>query len=674
MKTIFSLLLLFSTLYSTAQKKAPSQAEVDRMMKEAQKMLDQIDPQTKKTLDSMGVKMPASISMPKMDSKQLNAAWGEENAVVPKRNTTKINSVPAAINAGSVGAYVNTSFAKQSIKLKPALKKLGEQLYTLFKNKGYTPGQTGLAAAGLWMMGKVEIAFYVLGKACTADATQTDNISNYAAMLSMLGDQPGAIPLLNHLNKTFPRNTTILNNLGQAWFAMGELTKAGAYFDSTLRFAPAHPQATFSKACIEQSRGNKKSAIELMKKSIKSAYSQDKENKLNDLGYSLEANDLELPKSTKQDPFQLGGFRQPPYPKSVAQCVTLRPEWAAFDKEIEERSALLQKQQEAAKKVLETVTTQRLQQLKAQSPSSLSYASLTPIHFAAASKKLSVTQEAFNRKLDAISAKLQAFQIKAAQLTGNYNKLMEKLRKEDIEQTGEGKPNKDFCPQYQQASDQYLQAYNTEQEQLMMEMNQIYKVYLNETGEAMLYMTFPEEFEVAKYGLKLSWLSVLKNHPFVSITQYTCKPQQEKSSQGKKLAEFDDINCQYHSSFWTPMGTMKMDCSRWTTELDLEVVKLGLKQDMNQESFGDQFVSCTVEIGTSVGKEIERGPLTFGAEAGAGVGIEIDRSGVKDVFVTAGIKGGVTVTGPVSASGGIEGRVSLISGASSVSGTGIFEK
>lgn len=667
-------MLLFAALHATGQKKAPSQAEIDRAMKEAQKMLDEMDPQTKKTLDSMGINMPTSITMPGPDGKQLNAAWEKENAIVPKRNITKINSIPGAVNAGSVGAYLHASFTKQAAKLKPAARKTGEQLYTYFAGRGRTPRQIGLAAVTLWIMGKVEIAFYVLGKACTADVTQTDNVSNYAAMLSMLGDQPGAIPLLNHLNKTFPRNTTLLNNLGQAWFGLGELTKAGAYFDSTLRFAPTHPQATFSKACIEQNRGNKKEAIALIKKSIKSAYSQDKESMLQELGYSLEANDLDLPKSTKQDPFQLDGFRQPPYPKSVAQCITLAAEWAAFDKEIEERSALLKKQQEEAKKSLETITAQRMQQLRAQSPSAMSVASLTPLHFTAATKKLAVTQEEFNRKLEILSAKLQTFQNKAAQLTSQYNKTMEKLRKEDIDQTGEGKPNKDYCPQYQQTSDEYLNALNTEQEQLMMEMNQLYKVFLNESGYAMLYMTFPEEFEVAKYGLKLSWLSVLKNHLFISITQYACKPQQEKSSGGKKLPDFDDINCQYHSTFWTPMGTMKMDCSRWTTELDLEVVKIGLKQDMNQESFGDQFVSCTVEVGTGIGKEIEKGPITFGAEAGAGVGIEIDRSGVKDVFVTAGVKGGVTVTGPVNASGGIEGRVSLISGASSLNGTGVFEK
>ncbi|MDF2380891.1 hypothetical protein JMG10_05430 [Nostoc ellipsosporum NOK] len=678
MKRFIPLLLLLATLHSSAQKnsgnKAPSQAEIDRMMKEAQKMLDEVDPATKRALDSMGVKMPTSISMPKMDSKQLNAAWEAQQAIVPKRNPAKINSIPGAINAGSVGAYINASFTKQSAKLKPAAKRIGDQLYNSFKQKGRSTAQIGVAAATLWIMGKVEIAFYIMGKTCMADPAQTDNTSNYAAMLSMLGDQPGAIPLLNHLNKTFPRNTTLLNNLGQAWFGMGELTKATLYFDSTLRLAPMHPQANFSKACIEQNRGNKKEAIALVKKSIKAAYSEDKEARLRDLGYSLTGNDLDLPGQQKQDPFQLGGFRQPAYPKSVAECVTLGAEWAAFDKEIEERSELMKKQQEEAKKTAEAVNAKRVQQLKAQSPSSMMSVSLTPLHFAAASKKLAITQEEFNRKLEAMNGKLQAFESRATQLTNNYNKLMEKLRKEDIDQTGEGKPNRNFCPQYQKASDDYLNAYNTELEQLSMEMNQVYKVYLNESGTYMLYMTFPEEFEVVKYGLKLSWLSVLKNHPFKSITQYVCKPQNNNNSGSAKLAAFDDINCQYHSSFWTPMGTMKMDCSRWTTELDLEIVKIGLKQDMNQETFGDQFVSCTVEVGTSIGKEIEKGPLTFGAEAGAGVGIEIDRSGVKDVFVTAGVKGGVTVTGPVDASGGVEGRVSLISGATSVSGTGVFEK
>jgi len=37
-----------------------------------------------------------------------------------------------------------------------------------------------------------------------------------------------------------------------------------------------------------------------------------------------------------------------------------------------------------------------------------------------------------------------------------------------------------------------------------------------------------------------------------------------------------------------------------TAELvDLDVIKLGIKQNMNKEGFSDQFMSCSVEVGVS---------------------------------------------------------------------------
>ena len=68
-----------------------------------------------------------------------------------------------------------------------------------------------------------------------------------------------------------------------------------------------------------------------------------------------------------------------------------------------------------------------------------------------------------------------------------------------------------------------------------------------------------------------------------------------------------------------------------TTELDLSGVKVGLTQDMDKENFSDQFVNCTVEVTTGIGN-VDVGGVA-GAEVSGGVGIEIGRQGVSDVYV-----------------------------------------
>jgi hypothetical protein len=126
----------------------------------------------------------------------------------------------------------------------------------------------------------------------------------------------------------------------------------------------------------------------------------------------------------------------------------------------------------------------------------------------------------------------------------------------------------------------------------------------------------------------------------------------------------------------------------------LGAVKLGLKQDMDKKTFADQFMSCNVEIGIKAGKDIKIGPLSVETSAGGRVGIEIDRTGVKDVYITGGVKAGAgthvigdaadaagtpsSVLGQgvsdLSIDGGIEGKISLVSGKGSIYGTGIFQK
>ena len=42
-------------------------------------------------------------------------------------------------------------------------------------------------ATGFWLIGKPQMALYTLGKICSDDPSNTDNLSNFASMLSMQG-------------------------------------------------------------------------------------------------------------------------------------------------------------------------------------------------------------------------------------------------------------------------------------------------------------------------------------------------------------------------------------------------------------------------------------------------------------------------------------------------------
>ena len=115
-----------------------------------------------------------------------------------------------------------------------------------------------------------------------------------------------------------------------------------------------------------------------------------------------------------------------------------------------------------------------------------------------------------------------------------------------------------------------------------------------------------------------------------------------------------------------------------TTELDAKFVKLRLKQNMDKETFGEQFMNCTVTVKAEAGiAKVKLGPLEAGAKAEAGVEVEIDRTGVTDVSIIAGVKAGIGVKndeGKVKIGGaGAEAKMSLISGKISGKGTGMLK-
>jgi tetratricopeptide (TPR) repeat protein len=345
------------------KEKPPTQKEMDDMMKEMQKAMEEISPEDKKMMDSMGIKMPSLKNVPKMSDKQLADAWEDENRIVPKKDVVRIAAIPKNITDGRMGAYITSVQNKAAALLKPEVKNMADKIYSYIKSKSKNSSEAGNMATGLWIAGKPEMAYYTLGIICANDPANTDNLSNYASMLSMLGAQQFAIPVLNNLNAKFPNNSTLLNNLGQAWFGLGEISNAEKYLDSAIRVYAYHPQANYTKSFIEESKGNTAAATEAVKRSIKKSYSMEKENRLQKLGYKLKDDDLNWDFPMPQDPLGLEKFKWPGYPKNVAESEVLENEWGAFKAACKNKLEELKIKEKKAEAVLIAFNEQLTKQL-----------------------------------------------------------------------------------------------------------------------------------------------------------------------------------------------------------------------------------------------------------------------------------------------------------------------
>lgn len=699
MKHIIAIIIFFITItFSFAQTKTkqkesvPTQKEMEEMMKDAQKEIDNLEPESKRMMDSMGIKMPSLSTMPQVTNAQLQQAYEDENRIVPIKDISRIGSISKIpLTNSAMPAFLSDAHSKVVIQLKSASKIKGEEIYQSVKLQYNSATASGNSAAGLWMMGKAELALYVMGKACIDNPTNTDNLNNYAAMLSMGGAEQLSLPLLNYVNKSFPKNSTVLNNIGQAWFGLGDIDKANAYLDSTIRIYAMHSQSNYTKSFIEESKDHKAAALDAAKRSIKKTYSQKKQDRLKKLGYKLKGDDLNWDQPMPQDALGLEKFKWPEYPKNVLESEIMEKEWSAFKATCEQEINSLKAQQKQLEGAMVAANQKRTKQLLEAGQKGLWVNPFPPLAPKAVIKlKYLIDGKdghlAFNyqKKIEAVTNAFEQTGTFEERLANQLNVIENKY--EDLFGEGKSNPFDAACSDENKAKNAFLSESNTALQQALTDYLNFLRRKLNDEVYYYQYTQWPDEFELTKVNAKLTWLGSIHGQKVMFKNKSNwCQAAELQKEKKFKLAAFDDVHCMYHSKLTTPVGTIKTDCSRMTTELDLKMVKLSLKQDMDKETFGDQFMTCSVEVGIGTSAGVKTGPIKAEASIGAGIAAEFDRNGLSDVVVkaSAGVGAGTDIINDGSMAGvgvsdlslevGVKGQISIISGKSSVESTGLLD-
>ncbi len=707
---MFLVALLFAQPGSRQGEAAPTQKEMEEMMKEAQKQMDNLDPEAKRMMDSMGIKMPSFNTIPQVTDAQMKEAYENENRIVPKKDVVRIAGISkTSLAKAGMPAFLSATHKKVMSKLSPAARTKGEDIYQAVNTQYHSPAATGNSAAALWMMGKTELALYLAGKACADDPNNANNLNNYASMLSMSGAEELSLPLLNSVNRRFPKNSTILNNIGQAWFGLGDIDKANVYLDSVIHIYAYHPQANYTKSFIEESKDHQAAAIEAVKRSIKKSYSQEKENRLKKLRYNLKSEDLDWDHPMPKDALGLEKFKWPDYPKSVTESRILEEQWSLFKERCRQEIAALKDQQKRLEAEMVAANQKRVKELVQAGQQGMRVNPVPPFAPKAMIKLRYLIdgqdghlEVSYRQKGEGLA---NAY-VQVGEFESRMSNELAALEKKYEDRFGEGKPNpfEAACAEENGIKDVFLRSSNTLLEQASTDYLNFMRRKLNDELYYYQYTMWPEDFEVAKANAKIGWLiSIREQKVMFRDKSAWCPPKQELKVAPFKLAAFDDIHCEYHSELSTPVGTINTDCSRMTTKLDLKFLKLGLKQDMDKETFADQFMTCSVEVGAGMAVGSEKlGPLKAEVSIGGALGLEFDRTGLTDVIITGtasasvgtnvisdgnnegenrvgtetkdGSAGDVGVIKDLQLEVGLKGTVSLISGKSSIKGTGILEE
>lgn len=656
----------------TPQKDKPAtQKEMQDMMKEMQKELDGMSPEDKKMLDSMGVKLPSMKNIPNVSDKQLADAWKNEGGVVPKRDAARIASVPKAVTGSKMGAYILAIQSKLGSALKTAIITTGNEIYEYIRANSKSIDEAGNMAIGLWLAGQPELALYVLGKLCVTDAANTDNLNNYSAMLSMLGAQHLAIPILNNLNAKYPKNSTLLNNLGQAWFGLGEISKAEKYLDSAIRIYAYHPQANLTKSFIEENKGNKQGAINAVRRSIVKAYSMEKENRLNKIGYLLTSENVSWDRPMPQDPLGLEKFKWPAYPMNIAESEILEAEWDAFREKCREKINELKTQETSLQTKLEGSNDARTKLLLQAGQKGNIVSPIPPLAFKAIVKLHDLIDDKDGHMLFSYQKKTQSVldaHAEAANLEDILDHQLQTVRENYKDKFGEGKSNPfdAACADDTKAKNGFLTSSNT----LIRDAFNDYLGFMRRkiTNETYYnqYTMWPENFELAKVQAKITWLSLISGqNPKFKDKSSWCQDHTNAEAKPFKLANFDDIACQYKSNLDLGCVKMETNCGQTTTTYGCGAISF------IERELGQNYIGGTLKLSPKVQTGVSTGPLSAEGYIGANINIELDENNnVKDWDgkITAGIEGGIGVNkGPVKIGATVGGALEVELGSTGIS-------
>lgn len=619
-------------------------ATLEQRLKEAR--LAKEDPSTIKQLEEQLALLRRQVAMMESQGRQLTrmpaaaleqvAAEEPGKAELPRRDQRRIAAIPdRTFTEAELVSFVKT-IATEVERLLPAKERAEAlKIHAGLKAEKHSADHVANVATSLWLGGYPELAVLLQGKEAAADPSNINNLNNLAAFLTMAGGEHAAIPILQSLDARFPDNSTILNNLGQAWFGLGDATRAEQYLDRALAAYPRHAQANLTISRIQAARGQTAEAIQSVKRAIEEHYTADKEQAVTDLGGSVSFEDIPFPYPRPRGPWPPLGVEKfwnaiPPYPFTAADADLNHTRWYEFRRELTLLRGRLQPEIDALWEKSQAVN----QQFMADPRLLLPYNN--PVHNTAMRKRAALVEWWQDRQ----SGLQQRFAGGFAQIEAGRRDLEAVLRNPDAS-----------CGAKAGAALNFMQQANT----IYRDYNTAFVDLLQQYTGAMVTLSMyasnaPVEYEWMLAVQKSHILSYLGGLSY-AYAPVCAAPTAEEAPQ-RPLPDFDEANCDHKDEiFIPPFTTIRTECNKMSTAFDINTetgvkVKLGWEENLNS----GRLTRGTLELGYEQGLTPQNlkhlgGPFSGEMKVEGALGMEVTPEGVKEVYVKA--KASAKMTGQV---------------------------
>lgn len=266
-RSVLLLLIILYALSAVAQKPEDLQKMQDSMMKMAREFEKMMKQQSQQLNGAM--QQPQGKSNTK--NLQPSVVNDDDDTPLPARNSKLLSVIPSkTFTRAEAVAYVSSLQNKlvqqkgNAVEIKTA--QAGMKKYPASMHHGL---------ALLFFTKKQEVpALYVLCSVIKANPSNTLAMSNLAAILNHAGFPHKSIPISKHVLPQAPKSAIVNNNLGQAYFQLGDIDNAIRFLSATTRIEPFHVEANATLGYINEARGNSAAAASHYNNSLKGGYNK----------------------------------------------------------------------------------------------------------------------------------------------------------------------------------------------------------------------------------------------------------------------------------------------------------------------------------------------------------------------------------------------------------------
>ncbi len=187
-------------------------------------------------------------------------------------HSPKLNQLPQLLTPESYKTYVQHLYTGISNALNPDEKKKVDEYVSANKiTRSKDISNTAFAA---WLQNTPRASLYLYSKAIVVNPSDALAANNFSAFLMMGGIPEKSIPILEYWNKQKPSEATLLCNLGNAYYRLGDVEKAMKYLQECVQFDTLNPTANKILCLMYMKKGNTKKAEEHGTKSLTTSYDE----------------------------------------------------------------------------------------------------------------------------------------------------------------------------------------------------------------------------------------------------------------------------------------------------------------------------------------------------------------------------------------------------------------